>query len=70
MQDLELPPDLPAAHSAVELAVFSAPTPGVPVPQRWLQQCNLAAEHVASGAFESAMRLLNRCIGPFRTKYT
>ena len=60
-QDLELPPELAApVPAAAESAVFAAPTPGVPASQRWLQKGNLAADHVAAGAFESAMRLLNR----------
>jgi coatomer protein complex subunit alpha (xenin) len=61
-QDLELPPEVAQpAVAASESAMFVAPTPGVPASQRWLQKGNLAAEHVAAGAFDSAMRLLNRC---------
>ena len=45
---------------AAEAAVFAAPTPGVSAAQRWLQKGNLAAQHAAAGAFDSAMRLLNR----------
>ncbi len=62
LQDLELPPEVtqPVAVAA-ESAAFAAPTPGVPPSQRWLQKGNLAADHVAAGAFDSAMRLLNRC---------
>ena len=61
-QDLELPPEVaaPPVHAA-EAAVFAAPTPGVSAPQRWLQKGNLAAQHAAAGAFDSAMRLMNRC---------
>jgi len=40
--------------------VFAAPTPGMSPPQRWLNKCSLAAEHVAAGDFASAMGLLNR----------
>lgn len=50
----------PAPAAAGEAAVFAAPTAGVPASQRWLQQGVLAADHVAAGAFDSAMRLLNR----------
>ena len=60
LQDLELPPDIPAASTAAESSVFVAPTPGAPPAQRWLQRCNLAAEHVAAGSFDTAMRMLNR----------
>lgn len=45
---------------AAEAAAFAAPTPGVSAAQRWLQKGNLAAQHAAAGAFDSAMRLLNR----------
>ena len=62
LQDLELPPEVVAAPAhAAEAAVFAAPTPGVSASQRWLQKGNLAAQHAAAGAFDSAMRLLNRC---------
>lgn len=47
---------------AADSAAFAAPTPGVPPSQRWLQKGNLAADHVAAGAFDSAMRLLNRSV--------
>ena len=62
LQDLELPPEVAQApvHMA-ETAVFAVPTPGVSASQRWLQKGNLAAQHAAAGAFDSAMRLLNRC---------
>ena len=50
----------PAASAIGEAAVFAAPTAGVPAAQRWMQQGVLAADHVAAGAFDSAMRLLNR----------
>lgn len=61
LQDLELPPEVMQPQTtATESAAFAAPTPGVPASQRWLQKGNLAADHVAAGAFDSAMRLLNR----------
>eukprot|EP00884_Botryococcus_braunii_P010188 jgi/Botrbrau1/19170/Bobra.0077s0079.1 len=63
MEDLELPADIAVPAQAAVSAVFAAPTPGVPPQQRWLQKCNLAAEHVAAGALDSAMRLLNRQLG-------
>lgn len=64
-QDLELPPDMaPAAGAVGEAVEFAAPTAGVPASQRWIQAGVLAADHVAAGAFDSAMRLLNRRV-PF-----
>ena len=61
-QDLELPPEVAQAPvHAAETAAFAVPTPGVSASQRWLQKGNLAAQHAAAGAFDSAMRLLNRC---------
>mmetsp|Transcript_49934 Transcript_49934/g.159794 ORF Transcript_49934/g.159794 Transcript_49934/m.159794 type:complete len:1224 (+) Transcript_49934:158-3829(+) len=67
MEDLDLPADLPAddgmSPAAGTSALFSVPTPGVPANQRWVQKCALAGEHAAAGAFDSAMRLLNRQLG-------
>ncbi|CAK0784913.1 hypothetical protein CVIRNUC_008118 [Coccomyxa viridis] len=64
MEDLELPPEVAQAPvHAAEAAVFAVPTPGVSASQRWLQKGNLAAQHAAAGAFDSAMRLLNRQLG-------
>jgi coatomer protein complex subunit alpha (xenin) len=63
MEDLELPADLPAPSALPEDAAFVAPSQGVPAAQKWLQQCKLAAEHVAAGSFETAMRMLNRQLG-------
>ena len=37
-----------------------APSPGMSAAQRWAQKCPLAAEQVAAGAFDVALRLLNR----------
>lgn len=59
MQDLDLPADTPKA--AAPAAAFAAPPPGTSPQQRWIQSCNLAPELVAAGAFDTAMRLLNRC---------
>nr|KYP68256.1 Coatomer subunit alpha-2 [Cajanus cajan] len=43
--------------------VFVAPTPGMAVSQIWVQRSSLAADHVAAGNFDTAMRLLNRQLG-------
>ncbi len=65
-QDLEIPADVAAevAASAAagpgEGAQFVAPTPGVSAVNRWQTKCHLAAEQVAAGAFDTAMRLLTR----------
>ena len=61
LQDLELPSDLPQPSSARASEVFVAPNPGLHPSQKWIQKCKLAAEHVAAGSFETAMRLLSRC---------
>eukprot|EP00250_Pteridium_aquilinum_P020114 c24708_g1_i4 orf=186-3830(-) len=65
MEDLELPADVSTTESvaSVTAAVFVAPSPGVPVSQSWTHRSSLAGEHVAAGAFDTAMRLLNRQLG-------
>ncbi|CAH1422297.1 unnamed protein product [Lactuca virosa] len=61
-EDLELPPDFdtPKATSTARSAVFVPPNPGLPATHMWAQKSSLAAEHVAAGNFDTAMRLLNR----------
>ena len=59
-QDIDLPTTPGAEAAASAATVFAAPTPGMSPPQRWLNKCSLAAEHVAAGDFASAMGLLNR----------
>ncbi|XP_057533840.1 coatomer subunit alpha-2-like [Amaranthus tricolor] len=63
--DLDLPPefDSPKVTSNGSFSVYVAPTPGVPVSQIWTQKSSLAAECVAAGSFDTAMRLLNRQLG-------
>eukprot|EP00951_Prasinocladus_malaysianus_P006125 scaffold43365_cov45-Prasinocladus_malaysianus.AAC.1 len=65
MEDLDLPADIGGDESfnTMQKTQFVAPTPGVPPQQRWQQKCNLAGEQVAAGAFDTAMRLLNRQLG-------
>ncbi|PKI61256.1 hypothetical protein CRG98_018355 [Punica granatum] len=65
LEDLELPPELetPRASSVNGHSVFVAPAPGMPVNQIWIQKSSLAAEQVAAGNFDTAMRLLNRQLG-------
>jgi len=75
MDDLDLPEDVAGKHmgmdgeddsedvSAPHAHLFRMPQTGVPAAQKWAQRCDLAAEHAAAGAFDSAMRLLNRQLG-------
>ncbi|KAL8129264.1 hypothetical protein V2J09_018419 [Rumex salicifolius] len=59
--DLDLPEETtPKASINSRSAVFVAPTPGMPVSQIWTQRSSLAAEHVAAGNIDTAMRLLHR----------
>eukprot|EP01023_Acetabularia_acetabulum_P015061 TRINITY_DN17311_c0_g1_i2.p1 TRINITY_DN17311_c0_g1~~TRINITY_DN17311_c0_g1_i2.p1 ORF type:complete len:493 (-),score=127.32 TRINITY_DN17311_c0_g1_i2:1091-2569(-) len=63
MEDLELPADVLKTAAIGETTVFAAPTQGRSYQQLWLSKCQLASEHVAAGAFDSAMRMLNRQLG-------
>ncbi|ORZ08128.1 coatomer protein alpha subunit [Absidia repens] len=49
--------------AAKESADFVPPTPGSSESAQWLQNSPLAADHIAAGAFESAMQTLNRQAG-------
>ena len=65
LQDLDIPPEVAAEAAAGpsgDSAMFVAPTPGVPPPHKWQSKCQLAAEQAAAGAFDTAMRLLTRCV--------
>ena len=65
MEDLEIPTDVMAeatsSAAAGDAAAFVAPTLGVSAVHRWQTKCSLAAEQVAAGTFDTAMRLLTRC---------
>lgn len=65
LEDLELPPevDTPKASRSSHSSVFVTPNPGVPLSQLWIQKSSLAAEHIAAGNFDTAMRLLHRQLG-------
>uniref|UniRef100_A0A0R0H183 Coatomer subunit alpha n=1 Tax=Glycine max TaxID=3847 RepID=A0A0R0H183_SOYBN len=65
LEDLELPPeaDTPKVSVSSQSSVFVAPAPGMAVGQIWIQRSSLAADHVAAGNFDTAMRLLNRQLG-------
>ncbi|XP_073059477.1 coatomer subunit alpha-1-like [Primulina eburnea] len=65
LEDLDLPPDADTPRTAphTRSSVFVTPTPGMPVSQIWVQRSSLAAEHVAAGDFDTAMRLLSRQLG-------
>ncbi|XP_021862452.1 coatomer subunit alpha-2-like [Spinacia oleracea] len=64
-ENLDLPPEVesPKVTSNGRSSVFVAPTPGMPVSQIWTQRSSLAAEYVAAGSFDTAMRLLTRQLG-------
>lgn len=49
--------------AAEETAEFVAPTAGTNETAVWSQNSPLAADHIAAGAFESAMQALNRQVG-------
>ncbi|XP_021759871.1 coatomer subunit alpha-2-like [Chenopodium quinoa] len=62
--DLDLPEvETPKVTSNGRSSVFVAPAPGMPVSQIWTQRSSLAAECVAAGSFDTAMRLLSRQLG-------
>ncbi|XP_021758357.1 coatomer subunit alpha-2-like [Chenopodium quinoa] len=62
--DLDLPEvETPKVTGNGRSSVFVAPAPGMPVSQIWTQRSSLAAECVAAGSFDTAMRLLSRQLG-------
>ncbi|KAL2892798.1 Coatomer subunit alpha-2 [Bienertia sinuspersici] len=63
--ELDLPPevDTPKMSNNGRSSVFNAPSPGMPVSEIWIQRSSLAAEFVAAGSFDTAMRLLTRQLG-------
>jgi coatomer subunit alpha len=64
--DLELPEELASKITATVVKdgnYFTAPTKGVPPQQVWVNNSQLAADHVRSGSFETAFRLLNDQVG-------
>jgi coatomer protein complex subunit alpha (xenin) len=64
MEDLELPAELAVADVIpASSGYFAVPPPGIPTSQIWVQTSSLAGEHAAAGAFDTAMRLLNRQLG-------
>ncbi|KAG1674856.1 hypothetical protein FOA52_015244 [Chlamydomonas sp. UWO 241] len=81
MEDLEISPEVmaeaaSAAAGGGAAGPFAAPAPGKPASQTWLdKRSQLAAEHAAAGAFQSAMSLLHRQLGatdfePLRPYFT
>ena len=73
MEDLDIPADVAAEAAAAAAGgtaeaagEFAPPAPGVSAVARWQTKCSLAAEQVAAGAFDTAMRLLTRCAGCVR----
>ncbi|CAN0878256.1 Coatomer subunit alpha-1 [Linum grandiflorum] len=66
LEELDLPQEAETEHTpraSSRSVSFMAPTNGLPVSQIWIQKSSLAAEHVAAGNFDTAMRLLQRQIG-------
>lgn len=62
--DLDLPPEVETPKQISNgRSQFVAPTPGMPVSEIWTQRSSLAAECVAAGKFDTAMRLLTRQLG-------
>ncbi|CAF4200284.1 unnamed protein product, partial [Adineta steineri] len=65
--ELELPADLDVPDVAGDEddtgGFFVAPTKGQSVPQMWTQNSKLPVDHVLSGSFETAMRLLHDQVG-------
>ncbi|KAI9497530.1 coatomer protein alpha subunit [Zychaea mexicana] len=64
--DDDIKADLDAEISqaaAQATAEFVAPTPGTNESNIWTQNSPLAADHIASGSYESAMQALNRQVG-------
>ncbi|KAI5659247.1 hypothetical protein M9H77_28040 [Catharanthus roseus] len=63
LEDLDLPEaDTPKAVNP-RSSVFVVPSPGMPASHIWVQKSSIAAEHVAAGNFDTAMRLLSRQLG-------
>ncbi|CAF1084468.1 unnamed protein product [Adineta steineri] len=58
-------PELPADPNVPDVAgdFFVAPTKGQSVPQMWAENSKLPVDHVLSGSFETAMRLLHDQVG-------
>lgn len=58
--DLELPPELEETlPAAAEEGYFVAPTKGTSQSQLWVNNSQLAVDHILAGSFESAFRLLH-----------
>ncbi|XP_014253737.1 coatomer subunit alpha [Cimex lectularius] len=61
-EDIVLPPDLEVTQGP-EDGFFVAPTKGVSQTQIWVNNSQLAVDHVMAGSFDSAFRLLNEQVG-------
>jgi coatomer protein complex subunit alpha (xenin) len=64
--DLDLGDEEGAESGAADSAMADAlavPSEGKPLPQLWMGNSNIAADHAAAGDFTSAMQLLHRQIG-------
>jgi coatomer protein complex subunit alpha (xenin) len=67
MEDLDLPADVIAVEEDAGMGLsgeeFVSPNPGPTMANQWSTNCHLPAEQVAAGAFDTAMRLLQRQAG-------
>ena len=63
VEDVDLPPELEAATVTAEDGYYSPPTRGVSVTQHWVNNSQLAVDHILAGSFETAFRLLNDQVG-------
>ncbi|EGF83385.1 hypothetical protein BATDEDRAFT_32736 [Batrachochytrium dendrobatidis JAM81] len=62
--DLEVDLDIPLDDAPeANIVEYNPPAPGTRIADIWVRNSTLAADHVAAGAFDSAMQLLNRQIG-------
>jgi coatomer protein complex subunit alpha (xenin) len=63
-----------AAEAADDEGFFVAPTRGVPQGRAWTNNSSVVADHVAAGAFDSAMQIMKKQLGivvfePFREQF-
>ncbi|XP_074099177.1 coatomer subunit alpha [Cotesia typhae] len=63
VEDVDLPPELETNVAAAEDGYFAAPTKGVPPSHHWVNNSQLAVDHILAGSFETACRLLHDQVG-------
>ncbi|XP_063689653.1 coatomer subunit alpha-like [Bolinopsis microptera] len=62
-EDLELPPDLDIAVTAVTGGSYNPPAIGTSTAKRWADNSQFAVDHLMGGSVDSAMRLLDDQVG-------